>query len=62
MGLLRKCSPNLRVFEIDDNRFDCIDYLTLVCADLYLMLKIPLFQQYNRPSMRFKWELLNYTK
>ena len=62
MGLLRKCSPNLKVLELDDNRFDCIDYLTLVCADLYLMLKKPLFQQYNRPSMRFKWELLNYTK
>ena len=32
VSLLRKCSANLRVLELDDNRFDCIDYLTLVCV------------------------------
>jgi hypothetical protein len=29
--LLKKCSPNLHVLELDDNRFDCIDYLTIIC-------------------------------
>jgi hypothetical protein len=29
--LLKRCSPNLYVLELDDNRFDCIDYLTIIC-------------------------------
>ena len=30
--LLKKCSPHLHVLELDDNRFDCIDYLTIICV------------------------------
>jgi hypothetical protein len=30
--LLKRCSPNLYVLELDDNRFDCIDYLTIICV------------------------------
>ncbi|CAF0725495.1 unnamed protein product [Brachionus calyciflorus] len=30
--LLKKCAPNLNVLELDDNRFDCIDYLTIICV------------------------------
>lgn len=30
--LLKKCAPNLQALELDDNRFDCIDYLTLICV------------------------------
>jgi hypothetical protein len=30
--LLKKCSSSLFVLELDDNRFDCIDYLTIICV------------------------------
>jgi Ran GTPase-activating protein (RanGAP) involved in mRNA processing and transport len=30
--LLKRCGPNLYVLELDDNRFDCIDYLTIICV------------------------------
>lgn len=30
--LLKKCAPNLNVLELDDNSFDCIDYLTIICV------------------------------
>lgn len=30
--LLKRCSSNLFVLELDDNRFDCIDYLTIICV------------------------------
>ncbi len=30
--LLKRCSQNLYVLELDDNRFDCIDYLTIICV------------------------------
>lgn len=30
--LLKKCAPTLYALELDDNRFDCIDYLTLICV------------------------------
>lgn len=29
--LLKCCAPFLYVLELDDNRFDCIDYLTIIC-------------------------------
>jgi Ran GTPase-activating protein (RanGAP) involved in mRNA processing and transport len=32
ISLLKKCSPNLCVLELDDNRFDSIDYLTIICV------------------------------
>ncbi len=30
--LLKRCAKTLYVLELDDNRFDCIDYLTIVCV------------------------------
>lgn len=30
--LLKRCSSSLFVLELDDNRFDCIDYLTIICV------------------------------
>lgn len=30
--LLKRCSSTLYVLELDDNRFDCIDYLTIICV------------------------------
>lgn len=30
--LLKRCASSLYVLELDDNRFDCIDYLTIVCV------------------------------
>lgn len=30
--LLKRCAANLYVLELDDNRFDCIDYLTVICV------------------------------
>ncbi len=30
--LLKRCAQTLYVLELDDNRFDCIDYLTIVCV------------------------------
>jgi len=30
--LLKKCAATLYVLELDDNRFDCIDYLTIICV------------------------------
>lgn len=30
--LLKRCASGLYVLELDDNRFDCIDYLTIVCV------------------------------
>ena len=30
--LLKRCSPYLCVLEVCDNRFDCIDFLTIVCV------------------------------
>lgn len=30
--LLKRCAANLYVLELDDNRFDCIDYLTIICV------------------------------
>ena len=30
--LLKRCSSHLYVLELDDNRFDCIDYLTIICV------------------------------
>lgn len=30
--LLKRCSASLYVLELDDNRFDCIDYLTIICV------------------------------
>ena len=30
--MLLKRSTNLYVLELDDNRFDCIDYLTIICV------------------------------
>ena len=30
--VLLKRSHNLYVLELDDNRFDCIDYLTIICV------------------------------
>jgi hypothetical protein len=30
--LLKRCASTLYVLELDDNRFDCIDYLTIICV------------------------------
>ena len=30
--LLKRCAASLYVLELDDNRFDCIDYLTIICV------------------------------
>ena len=30
--LLKRCAGSLHVLELDDNRFDCIDYLTVICV------------------------------
>lgn len=30
--LLKRCASSLYVLELDDNRFDCIDYLTVICV------------------------------
>ena len=30
--LLKRCAPHLYVLVLDDNRFDCIDYLTIICV------------------------------
>ena len=39
--VLLKRSHNLYVLELDDNRFDCIDYLTIICvARKMLKLKV----------------------
>ena len=39
--VLLKRSSNLYVLELDDNRFDCIDYLTIICvARKMLKLKV----------------------
>lgn len=32
INLLKCCSNSLYVLELDDNRFDCIDYLTVICV------------------------------
>jgi hypothetical protein len=32
ISLLKKCSASLIALELDDNRFDCIDYLTIICV------------------------------
>lgn len=32
ISLLKKCSNSLYVLELDDNRFDCIDYLSIICV------------------------------
>lgn len=32
LNLMKKCSDTLNVIELDDNRFDCIDYLNIICV------------------------------
>ena len=32
INLLKQCSLTLHVIELDDNRFDCIDYLNVICV------------------------------
>ena len=31
INLLKECSLSLQAIELDDNRFDCIDYLNIIC-------------------------------
>lgn len=31
INLLKKCSQTIQALELDDNRFDCIDYLNVIC-------------------------------